>query len=115
MQYVAYAPFYVYNADFLLTYVSFLDISSVQVGGYTVQDWVCFDPLTTVAASDITDCHRHPEVKRKLYSSFAECDEGELAVPIPRQVSVKPAATSRGVHVNGYGAYTCTLLGIDIQ
>ena len=64
-----------------------------------MQDWACYDPLVAVASSDITDCHRHPELKRKLYSSFAECDEGELAIPIPRQVSVKPTAGSRGAHI----------------
>ncbi|KAI5120798.1 hypothetical protein M0805_002425 [Coniferiporia weirii] len=65
------------------------NITAVQVGGYNVQDWACYDPLFNIVSSDITDCHRHPELKRKLYSSFAECDEGELAIPIPRQVSVK--------------------------
>lgn len=42
-------------------------------------------------SSDITDCHKHPELKRKLYSAYSEADEGELAIPIPRQVSVKSA------------------------
>lgn len=64
-------------------------MTSVQVGGYTVQDWASHDPLSNIINSDITDCHRHPELKRKLYSSLAECDEGELAIPIPRQVAVK--------------------------
>lgn len=86
----------------LLAYSS--DINSVQVGGYSVQDWACYDPLLSVSASDITDCHRHPEVKRKLYSSYAECEEGELAIPIPRQVSVKATGPSRGPHINGDGA-----------
>ncbi|KAH8110586.1 hypothetical protein DFH11DRAFT_1619105 [Phellopilus nigrolimitatus] len=67
------------------------NVTAVQVGGYNVQDWACYDPLSNVVSSDITDCHRHPELKRKLYASFAECDEGELAIPIPRQVSVKSA------------------------
>ena len=61
----------------------------MQVGGHIVQDWIHHDPLLNVTSSDIIDCHRHPEVKRKLYSAYAECDEGELAIPIPRQVPVK--------------------------
>lgn len=55
--------------------------------------------------SDITDCHSHPEVKRKLYSALAECDEGELAIPIPRQVSVKSCGTSSRA-LNGDGKYS---------
>ncbi|KAL5494783.1 hypothetical protein ACEPAI_245 [Sanghuangporus weigelae] len=75
-------------------------ISSVQVNGYNVPDWICHDPLSNVVMSDITDCHRHPEVKRKLYSSLAECDEGELAIPLPRQVHVRSAG-SMGGRLNG--------------
>ncbi|THH09339.1 hypothetical protein EW145_g2091 [Phellinidium pouzarii] len=75
------------------------NISAVQVGGYNVQDWAYFDPVSNIVSSDITDCHRHPELKRKLYSAFAECDEGELAIPIPRQVSVKSSG-----HANGGGS-----------
>ena len=59
------------------------------MNGYTVLDWICHDPLSNVVMSDITDCHRHPEVKRKMYSSMAESDEGELAIPLPRQVHVR--------------------------
>ena len=67
----------------------------MQVGGYTVTDWACYDPLTSLVSSDIADCHDHPEVKRKLYSAYAETDEGELAIPIPRQVSVKSTGGGR--------------------
>jgi len=68
-------------------------VTAVQVGGVPVQDWVHNDPLTNFASSDITDCHKHPELKRRLYSAYAECDEGELAIPLPRQVSVQNAGT----------------------
>jgi hypothetical protein len=47
--------------------------------------------MTNITSSDITDCHRHPELKRKLYSAQAECDEGELAIPVPKQVVVRSA------------------------
>lgn len=67
------------------------DVSAVQVGGYPVQDWAYHDPLTSVYTSDITDCHKHPELKRKLYSAYSEAEEGELAIPLPRQVSVRSA------------------------
>lgn len=75
--------------------MSLADITSVQVGGYSVTDWVCHDPLSSLVSSDIADCHDHPEVKRRLYSAYAECDEGELAIPIPRQVSVKSSSSGR--------------------
>lgn len=60
-----------------------------------VSDWACYDPLTTLVSSNIVDCHDHPEVKRKLYSASAESDEGELAIPIPRQVLVKCASNGK--------------------
>ncbi|EJC98793.1 uncharacterized protein FOMMEDRAFT_161628 [Fomitiporia mediterranea MF3/22] len=75
-------------------------ITSIQVGGYNVQDWIYHDPLSNVVMSDITDCHRHPEVKRKMYSSLAECDEGELAIPIPRQVPIRSSGQVAGM-LNG--------------
>lgn len=59
-------------------------------------DWAYLDPLSNVLTSEITDCHRHPEVKRKLYSSYAECDEGELAIPIPHQVVVRSTGSIAG-------------------
>lgn len=70
------------------------DVSAVQVGGYAVQDWAYHDPLSNISALDINDCHRHPELKRKLYSAYAESDEGELAIPMPRQISLKTTALS---------------------
>ena len=71
-----------------------IDITSVQVGGHTVKDWAHNDPMTNITTSDITDCHRHPELKRKLYSTQAECDEGELAIPVPRQVLMRSAGST---------------------
>lgn len=71
-------------------------VTAVQVGGYNVQDWAYLDPLSNVLTSEITDCHRHPELKRKLYSSYAECDEGELAIPLPRQIAVRSTGSNVG-------------------
>ena len=85
-----------------------IDISSVQVNGYNVPDWICHDPLSNVVMSDITDCHRHPEVKRKMYSSLAECEEGELAIPLPRQVHLRSAGNV-GSRVNGDGTFEYSL------
>ncbi|KAK0505753.1 TATA-binding protein associated factor Taf2 [Armillaria luteobubalina] len=40
------------------------------------------------------DCHRHLELKRKLYSALQEGDDGELAIGIPRDVSLKYSGTA---------------------
>ncbi|TDL26427.1 TATA-binding protein associated factor Taf2 [Rickenella mellea] len=72
-------------------------IHAVTVGTYKA-DFVYHDPLAAIPTSDFNDCHRHPELKRKLYSALAECDEGELAIAIPRQVSVRTSGyVSNGV------------------
>lgn len=72
-----------------------VDITPVQAGGYTITDWTHYDPLTSSVSSGIADCHGHPEVKRKLYSAYAETDEGELTIPIPWQVSAKSTGGGR--------------------
>ncbi|KAG5645341.1 hypothetical protein DXG03_006403 [Asterophora parasitica] len=41
------------------------------------------------APEEAQDCHRHPELKRKLYSALQEGDEGELAIAIPREVPLR--------------------------
>ena len=45
------------------------------------------DPLTSMTITK--DCHAHPELKRKLYAALTEGEEGELAIGIPGQVSLK--------------------------
>lgn len=70
------------------------------MGSYSA-DFVHHDPLTTISTSDNTDCHRHLEVKRKLYSALAESDEGELAISIPKQVSLKTSGhTATGLIIS---------------
>ncbi|KAG5340743.1 hypothetical protein C0989_000407 [Termitomyces sp. Mn162] len=39
--------------------------------------------------SEAHDCHRHPELKRKLYTALQEGDEGELAIALPKEVPLK--------------------------
>lgn len=52
------------------------------------------------STSGINDCHKHPELKRKLFSALAECDEGELAISLPSPVSAKLSGASAGVVVS---------------
>ena len=52
------------------------------------------------STSGINDCHKHPELKRKLYSALAECDEGELAISLPSSVCAKLSGASAGVVVS---------------
>jgi transcription initiation factor TFIID subunit 2 len=52
-------------------------------------EFVQYDPLANLAISNPQDVHTHPELKRKLYSALAECDEGELSIAIPKEVPLK--------------------------
>lgn len=46
------------------------------------------------SATEAQDCHRHAELKRKVYSVLQECNEGELSIAIPREVSLKQSINS---------------------
>ncbi|KAF9075021.1 hypothetical protein BDP27DRAFT_1316349 [Rhodocollybia butyracea] len=69
-------------------------IQSVHVGAYAA-DFVHNDPLSNLSNGiSEPDSHRHPELKRKLYSALQEGDEGELSIAIPNEVSLKPTGLS---------------------
>lgn len=66
-------------------------IHNVTVAGHQA-DFTHHDPLSNItigAPNEATDCHRHPELKRKIYSALQEGDEGELGITIPREVPLK--------------------------
>ncbi|KAF5392476.1 hypothetical protein D9757_002262 [Collybiopsis confluens] len=68
-------------------------VHSVHVGGHPAE-FVHNDPLFNLTHGiSEPDCHRHPELKRKLYSALQESDEGELAIAIPKEVSLKPTGS----------------------
>lgn len=67
---------------------TFPDIESVSVASYPA-DFVHHDPTVNLDVSDTTDFHAYPEVKRRYYSALAESAEGELAIAIPPEVSIK--------------------------
>ncbi|KAF8727766.1 hypothetical protein AX14_007043, partial [Amanita brunnescens Koide BX004] len=46
------------------------------------------------SATEAQDCHRHAELKRKVYSALQECNEGELSIAIPRDVALKQSVNS---------------------
>ncbi|KAJ7750340.1 hypothetical protein B0H16DRAFT_1550372 [Mycena metata] len=50
--------------------------------------------LSVVSPDGSLDCHRHPELKRKVYSALQESDEGELSIAIPPQVALKYSGNS---------------------
>jgi len=52
------------------------------------------------SAGEPPDCHKHAELKRKLYSAISECDEGELSIAIPKEVSLRTAG-----HFSSNGAF----------
>ncbi|KAF4611399.1 hypothetical protein D9613_004170 [Agrocybe pediades] len=55
------------------------------------------DPLTNLTMggpAEAQDCHRHPELKRKVYSALQESDEGELSISIPADVPLKHSGHS---------------------
>lgn len=65
-----------------------LAIHSVTVGSYDAE-FVHHDPIANISfanAAEAKDCHRHPELKRKLYSALADSDEGELSIALPHEV-----------------------------
>lgn len=71
-------------------------IHSVTVAGHSAE-FTVQDPLSNITlggTSEAQDCHRHAELKRKLYSAMQECDEGELSIAIPKEVTLKPAGQS---------------------
>ena len=66
-------------------------IHTVTVAGHEA-DFTHHDPLSNITIggpNEAPDCHRHPELKRKIYSALQEGDEGELAIAIPREVPLK--------------------------
>lgn len=60
-------------------------IHNVEVSGQSAE-YVQLDPFVNLNVSNPKDGHIHPEVKRRLYSAYAEADEAELSIAIPRQV-----------------------------
>ncbi|KAJ3830293.1 hypothetical protein F5880DRAFT_1516515 [Lentinula raphanica] len=65
-------------------------VHSVHVGTH-VAEFTHMDPFVNLLNGvSEPDCHRHPELKRKLYSALQEGDEGELSIAIPKEVSLKP-------------------------
>jgi transcription initiation factor TFIID subunit 2 len=53
------------------------------------------------SSNETPDCHRHPELKRKVYSALQESDEGELSIVIPKEVSLKQTLNARIVCSEG--------------
>lgn len=52
------------------------------------------DPLSHLSVSghdNPPDCHRHPELKRKVYSGMQDSSEGELSITVPAEVVVQHA------------------------
>jgi transcription initiation factor TFIID subunit 2 len=63
-------------------------IHSVTVGPHKA-DFVQLDPFAALTLSNPQDCHAHPELKRKVYSAYAEGDEGELSIAIPKEITLR--------------------------
>jgi transcription initiation factor TFIID subunit 2 len=68
-------------------HISCTVIHGVTIGGHQA-DYVQLDPFVNLTLSTPKDCHLHPELKRRVYSSYAEADEGELSIAIPRTVQL---------------------------
>lgn len=68
-----------------------LAIHTVTVAGHQA-DFLHHDPLMNIslgAQAEAQDCHRHLELKRKVYSALQESDEGELSIAMPKEVALK--------------------------
>jgi transcription initiation factor TFIID subunit 2 len=75
---------------------TFPAIHSVTVGGHPAE-FTHLDPLSNISMgglAEAADCHRHPELKRKIYSAMQESDEGELSIAIPAEVPLKQSSHS---------------------
>jgi transcription initiation factor TFIID subunit 2 len=71
-------------------------IHSVTVAGHPAE-FTHHDPLTHInmgGPAEAQDCHRHAELKRKIYSALQESDEGELSIAVPREVALKQSVHS---------------------
>lgn len=78
----------------MVTTLSSLAIHKVEVAGHPA-DFTHHDPLTNITMggqAEAQDCHRHPELKRKIYSALQESDEGELSISIPPEVPLKQSS-----------------------
>jgi hypothetical protein len=62
-------------------------IHHVTVGGIKAEAFQ-WDPMTNMSISNPKDGHLHPELKRRVYSAYAESDEGELSIAIPRETTL---------------------------
>lgn len=68
-------------------------ISAVAVNTHQA-DFLHHDSLShlSVSGNDTPpDCHRHPELKRKVYSAMQDGSNGELSIALPKEVVVKQA------------------------
>ncbi|KAF8140663.1 hypothetical protein EV363DRAFT_1313061 [Boletus edulis] len=82
-------------------------IHSVTVASHQAE-FVHHDPLAHINISTPQDCHTYPELKRKLYSALAEGDEGELSIPIPKEVSLRQSGHVGHSMANGVASEVAT-------
>ncbi|KZS93535.1 hypothetical protein SISNIDRAFT_441399 [Sistotremastrum niveocremeum HHB9708] len=69
------------------------EIETITVASYKAE-FLHHDPIASLNLVNPSDFHSYPEYKRKLFSALAECDDGELAIAVPPQVSLKQADVS---------------------
>ena len=82
-------------------------ILSVSVPSHPA-DFVHLDPLATLNVSNV-DIHNHPELRRKIYSSLQEGDEGELSIAIPKEVSLRQSGQRTVTGIISEGAWLSSL------
>ena len=82
-------------------------IHSVSVASHPA-DFVHSDPLAALNVSNV-DIHNHPELRRKIYSSLQEGDEGELSIAIPKEVSLRQSGQRTVTGIISEGAWLSSL------
>lgn len=78
-------------------------VHNVTVGGHQAE-FVHLDAMANVSmggSNEAHDCHKHPELKRKVYSALQESDEGDLSIPIPKEVSLKQTSSTNVIYSDG--------------
>ncbi|KAF5374962.1 hypothetical protein D9758_000502 [Tetrapyrgos nigripes] len=93
VQYVFYHFHYLQSVTTFRTPAA---IHSVHFGSHEAE-FVHHDSLCNIAVgqpNEPPDCHKHPELKRKLYSALQEDDDGGLSISIPEEVPLKSSGST---------------------
>jgi transcription initiation factor TFIID subunit 2 len=91
-------------------------VHNVTVGGHQAE-FSHHDALANISmgsSSEAHDCHKHPELKRKVYSALQESDEGDLSIAIPKEVPLRQTSTTGMVYNDGMTHFVAPFLNANL-